>query len=44
MNNDIGPTLGRKPLGRIGYGAMRLPGILDVPEDNMDIKPFIKDA
>lgn len=33
MNNDIGPTLGRKPLGRIGYGAMRLPGIRDVPED-----------
>jgi aryl-alcohol dehydrogenase-like predicted oxidoreductase len=33
MNNNIGPTLGRKPLGRIGYGAMRLPGIRDVPED-----------
>lgn len=27
-------TLGTKKIGRIGFGAMRLPGIRDVPEDN----------
>lgn len=31
MNNDLQPTLGKKKLGRIGFGAMRLPGIRDVP-------------
>ncbi len=27
------PTLGKKILGRIGFGAMRLPGMRDVPAD-----------
>lgn len=33
MSKDAGPTLGGKALGRIGYGAMRLPGVRDEPED-----------
>ena len=33
MKKDMQPTLGKKNLGHIGFGAMRLPGIRDVPAD-----------
>jgi aryl-alcohol dehydrogenase-like predicted oxidoreductase len=33
MDNNLRLSLGKKPFGRMGYGAMRLPGLRGVAED-----------